>query len=501
MKKRLTQPLFLIASILLVQCSVFENEENNNNTSDTDIKDSNKARPNLLVIQTDEHNFRTLGCYRKVLSDEQAFIWGENSFVETPNIDYLAANGSMFTKYYAATPVCSPSRGTFISGMYPHQNGVTKNNLPLNDGIVTYSEVLADAGYKTGFIGKWHLEGTGKPQWQPSRKFGFDDNKYMFNRGHWKQLGDTENGPEVVSENSAGATEDSYTTDFLTNKAIAFMDKNKAENFSLYLSLPDPHGPDNVREPYNRMYSDMTFEVPRNFNDDLENAPSWAKPQDMPKLTHDQYFGMVKLIDDNVGKIIDFLREKDLLENTIIVFTSDHGDLRAEHGRHNKGNPLEASAKIPFIVTHLDRIRGQSIVKNAFNTTDFAPTILSYMEQEVPAKMIGRNFSSLLRNSVHQENFRDFTVLRSSGIGNKGRWVAAINSRYKLVLSREDEPWLIDMEIDPDELINFIAKKENKEVVIDLAKRLKKYAIKQSDPYLSGTKMAEDLDKLISSNK
>lgn len=462
-------------------------------------------QPNLLIIQTDEHNFRTLGCYRNHLSDEQAFMWGEGNIVETPNIDYLADNGVMFTKYYAASPVCSPSRGTLISGMYSHQTGVHKNDVPLNDGLVTYSEVLGKAGYKTGFIGKWHLDGTGKPQWEPKRKFGFDDNRYMFNRGHWKKYELTPEGPKIAATNANGepsynldgADELSFSTDWLTDRTIEFIESNKEQPFSVYLSLPDPHGPDAVRSPYNTMYTDMQFEKPRTFNLDPAKAPSWAAPQKNPKLTHDQYFGMIKCIDDNVGKIITYLRENNLLDNTIIVFTSDHGDLRAEHGKHNKGNPLEASAKIPFIFYYPSKIPAGTVVNNAFNTVDFSPTILKFLGQKVPNDMVGRDYSNLLRNPALQNQFEDISILRSSGQLTSANWIAAVTSRYKLILSKNDEPWLVDMEVDPDEKINCISKSENTDVVKFLAKKLSAYGKEQADPYLQGTKLANDLAELL----
>jgi len=467
--------------------------------------DSNELKPNLLIIQTDEHNFRTLGCYRQQLSHDQAFVWGDGNNVETPNIDFLAENGVLFTKFYAATPVCSPSRGSLVSGMYPQHTGVPKNDLPMNNDIVTYSEVLLKAGYSTGFIGKWHLDGTGKPQWEPERKFGFADNRYMYNRGHWKKMEDTNEGPKVAAldakgepvYNLDGADEKSFTTDFLTAKTIDFIDKNKNKPFSLYLSIPDPHGPDAVRLPYSEMYKHMQFEKPKSFNTNPDTVPSWAKPEKTPKLTHYQYFGMVKCIDDNVGKIITYLRENELLDKTIIVFTSDHGDLRAEHGKHNKGNPLEASAKIPFIVYYPAKIPGGTVVNNAFNTVDFAPTFLTFLNQKVPTQMQGRDFSNLLINPSSQSDYEDITFMRSTGLGDEGNWTAAVTSRYKLILSKTDQPWLVDMEKDPNELINFIYKPENKGRVKKLAQELSNYAKKQNDPFLTGTKMADDLSDLL----
>ncbi|MEO1999823.1 MAG: sulfatase-like hydrolase/transferase, partial [Planctomycetaceae bacterium] len=109
---------------------------------------------NLLILQTDEHHFKTLGCYGGRL-------------VETPNIDWIGKHGAICTSFYATTPVCSPSRAAFVSGLYPQKTPVVTNNIPLDDAIVTFAEILQKRGYATGFAGKWHLDGSGKPQWAP----------------------------------------------------------------------------------------------------------------------------------------------------------------------------------------------------------------------------------------------------------------------------------------------------------------------------------------------
>ena len=485
----------LLIILSLFRCSEKEIEQ----------KEDTTFKPNLLIIQTDEHNFRTLGCYREHLSHEQAFIWGDGNNVETPNIDYLAKNGMLFAKFYAATPVCSPSRGTLISGMYPQHTGVPKNDLPLNDNIVSYSEVLGNSGYKTGFIGKWHLDGTGKPQWDPERDFGFADNRYMYNRGHWKKIEDTLEGPKVASTNAKGnpgydlngADENSFATDYFTNKTIAFIEKNKEDPFSMYLSFPDPHGPDKVRLPYSEMYTSMDFKAPPTYDVKPEDVPGWGKPAKNASLNHAQYFGMIKCIDDNIGRIITSLRENQLLDKTIIIFTSDHGDLRAEHHKHNKGNPFEASSKIPFIVYYPAKIPSGSVVNNALNTVDFAPTLLTFMGRKVPSQMEGRNFSDLLINPQNQTSFEDITFMRSTGLPDAGSWVAAVTSRYKLILSKNDIPWLIDMETDPDELINYVKELAKAEIVKMLATKLSEYATKHSDPFLQGTKMGDDMKALL----
>ncbi|MDB4778028.1 sulfatase-like hydrolase/transferase, partial [bacterium] len=299
---------------------------------------------NVLVIMTDEHNFRTLGCYRETMEKRQAYMWGE-AVVETPNIDWLAKNGTLCTSFYATTPVCSPSRACLISGKYPQATPVVNNNIPLSDDVISFAEVLKKKGYQTGFAGKWHLDGTGKPQWAPKRKFGFEDNRYMFNRGHWKKLELTPDGPQVASRNGRrpsygveDADEETFTTDFLTNRALEFIETNKDSSFCYMLSFPDPHGPDTVRAPYDTMFADQGYERPQSADKPGDDLPSWGKKTN-GSFAQDQYYGMIRCIDDNVGRILEKLKSEGLMENTIIVFTADHGDLRGEHHRQNKGVP------------------------------------------------------------------------------------------------------------------------------------------------------------------
>lgn len=463
-------------------------------------------KPNLLIIHTDEHNFRTLGCYRELLSEEQAFVWGEGLNVETPNIDWLAHNGVLFTKCYASTPVCSPSRASFVTGMYPQHTGVTKNDISMYDEMITFAEILQSKGYHTGYLGKWHLDGEGKPQWEPERKFGFEDNRYMYNRGHWKKLEDTLGIPRVASidedgtpnYNLDGADEQSFTTDFLIDRTIRLISENKNDSFCFMVSIPDPHGPDRVRPPYDEMYTGLPFIDPGTYNKSEEGVPSWARKAKNAGIDQSQNFGMVKCIDDNVGKLIDYMRIEGLLQNTIIVFTSDHGDLRAEHHRHNKGVPLEASVKIPFIIYFPRKIMNGTVIENAISTVDFAPTILGLMRINHRVRMQGVDFSKLAMNPDRQERSKDITFVRSTGTGSDGNWIGAFTSRYKLIVSKNDDPWLLDLEIDPDELTNFILEPGYSSVVEELATDLKKYVNKFDDPFLLNTKMADDLNALLS---
>ena len=455
-------------------------------------------RPNLLIIHTDEHNFRTLGCYRELLSDEQAFMWGKDAVVTTPNVDWLAEHGAICTSFYATTPVCSPSRAAFVSGRYPQNTPVVTNNIPMDDRVVTFAEILRREGYATGYAGKWHLDGTGKPQWTPERRFGFEDNRYMFNRGHWKQLEDTTYGPRVKARSAAGAPnygvqgadEKSFTTDFLVDKTVAFINDHSDESFCFMVSLPDPHGPDTVRPPYNTMFEQQTYETPRTFDKPVENLPNWGKPSGGFNGMA-SYYGMVKCIDDNVGKILDTLRSSKLMDNTIIVFTADHGDLRGEHHRQNKGVPYEGSAKIPFVVFYPDKIKPGTVIDEALGCVDFLPTIVRLMGYETTGQEEGRDASALFADGKAPEDWTDVAFVRSTG--DEYGWLAAVTDRYKLIYSTSDDPWLFDMEKDPDELTNSFLDPAYRELVRELSRQLAEYGQRFKDPRITNIKIKADL--------
>ena len=457
---------------------------------------------NLLILQTDEHNFRTLGCYRKTLPPEQAHMWGR-AVVETPNIDWIAANGAICTSFYATSPVCSPSRAAFVSGRYPQNTPVVTNNIPLSDDIVTFAEILRRKGYATGYAGKWHLDGNGKPQWAPRRKFGFEDNRYMFNRGHWKQLEETEMGPRVAARNAQGkptysvkgADEKSFTTDYLADRAVDFVRKHKDRPFCYFVAWPDPHGPDTVRAPYDTMYKDQTYEKPRTFDKKAAALPTWGKPG-QGGYQQASYYGMVRCIDENVGKIVKSLRTAGILERTFIVFTSDHGDLRGEHHRHNKGVPYEASARIPFLLYGPGKVKPGAVIDEALTCVDFLPTVLALMGVEAAGREEGRDASALFAAGSAPDGWKDIAFMRAAGRSGEG-WIAALTDRYKLVFSPKDMPWLFDLEKDPDELINQFRRPEVRETIRQLSKLLRAYGVKYKDPYIASARVKADLDWAI----
>ncbi len=460
---------------------------------------------NLLIVQTDEHNFRTLGCYRDVMPAEQAFIWGKQAYVETPQIDSIARRGALCTSFYATSPVCTPSRAAFFSGRYPQNTGSPANDLPLNNDVITFAQVLRDRGYATGYAGKWHLNGTGKPQWQPSRSFGFDDNRFMFNRGHWKKFQIVDGQPQVAARDARdqptygldGADATSFSTDWLTTRAIEFIETHRDQPFCYHLSLPDPHGPNTVRPPYDEMYRNLPIRPPLTYGNTDLPRPRWMGETRgnvrFNAALMAQYFGMVRCIDDNVGRLLAKLDQLQLSQRTAVVFTADHGDLCFEHGRLNKGNPYEGSARIPMLIYVPGRTPAGTVVHQALGTVDFAPTILSLLDVNAPPAMQGRDASSLLTGS-HSGDWQDVTFLRNAG--SKPQWVAAVSDRYKLVVSISDEPWLFDLQEDPDELINHHGQAALQTVEQQLAQQLLAYGKANQDPHVAEPKISSQLKEL-----
>jgi arylsulfatase A-like enzyme len=462
-------------------------------SADATFQAPGTPQPNLLIIHTDQQNFRTLGCYRALLPQEQAFIWGDGVAVETPHLDSIAKNGALCDRFYASSPVCTPSRAAFVSGRFPQNTGAPVNDVPMRDDIVTFAEVLRRNGYATGYAGKWHLDGGAKPGWTPKRKFGFEDNTYMFNRGHWKQLEDTAQGPVVKGGNDykiRGADAKSFTTDFLTAKTVAFIEAHKQQPFCFMVSIPDPHTPRSVRAPYDTQFAQMKFQLPRSAQERGIGLPACAAVLTMPHMeSMGHYFGMVKCIDDNVGKMLGALRAAGVAERTIVVFTSDHGDMCGEHGRVFKGIPLEGSARIAFLISYPGVIKPGTVIHEALANVDFKPTILPLMGFAADPRDEGRDASALFRSGQAPTGWQNVAFSRNSG----GNWLMAVTSRHKFIVSNDSDPCLFDLDADPFEMRNLFPEPAARETVRGLARSLAEYCRRSQEVHAEQPGIKADL--------
>jgi len=501
------------------------------NSSEVVAEEPTNKKPNLLYIITDEHNFRTIGAYREQLSKDQGYMWGKVA-VETPNLDYLAHNGALLTSMYATSPSCTPSRASMFTGNYPQTVKMPKNGHVLSHDIPILADVLVKNGYETGYTGKLHLIGHPKPMWAPEYSYGFQHKKFMFNGGHWKNFGFNDDGtPKIAVLNRKGAPttklgnadEKSFATDWLTDRALDFFDakKKSGKPFFEVVSFPDPHTANVVRAPYDTMYKLEDIELPKTFTLEFDaDEPKWSNPElDFASIKHkkidgnkrfkegytpekirkkmkkdiSQYFGMVKCIDDNIGKMIERLKKNGQLDSTIIIFSSDHGDLLGEYGRDNKGVPQEGSALIPFIVYYPKAIKPNTIINKAANNTDLMDTVLSLMKVKDfdPNTTDGRDISPWLTGNK-ANTLEDTTFVRY------GTWAGVFTDRYKLIYDKSGKkPWFIDLEKDPTELINFFDDKSYKNIVAKLAKKLKEYGKKHNDDIVLFPKILNKINQSI----
>ncbi|WP_135547574.1 sulfatase-like hydrolase/transferase [Paenibacillus cymbidii] len=434
-------------------------------------------KPNLLLVMVDQLSGWALSRYG-------------STCVDTPHIDAIGREGATFRQFFTNSALCTPSRGCFMTGRYPHAHGAYANGLRLGDDEVTLAHLLARAGYDTGYIGKWHLAGEPRPGWmEPEQAMGFADTRFMFNRGHWKSLLEDESGQVKVSGEIGD--ERTYTTDWLTAKAIDYVRQPRERPFFLMLSIPDPHDPYTVREPYASMYDPAAMEVPPTFaagdrpaavdsggKSDIRGVWSERRLQE----TKAAYCGEVKCIDDNVGKLMQALREAGLLDGTIVVFTSDHGEYMGEHGLMHKNNVYETAYRVPLLVRWPAAIRPGTEVERLVAAVDVMPTLAGLIGVAPCGREQGKDASPLLRGELTEwidEVFLHQDSQRKFGVFTPG---------FELVYADRSGGVLFDRLADPKQLFNRIDRPSYREHVVRLTGALVRHGERAGCPELNWLK-------------
>ena len=343
-----------------------------------------KKTPNIIFILTDDQGYNDLSCY------------GAKD-IYSPNIDSLAANGAIFSSYYATNPVCSASRASIMTGCYADRIGVfnaymPENKFGLNPNETTIAEMLKKQNYKTGIFGKWHLGDA--PEFLP-RKQGFDEfYGILYSNDMWPyhpQQGPVFNFSDIFlyeNETKLKVLKDqTFLTQALTERSIAFIEKNKKNHLFLFLSHPQPHVPLFVSEKF--------------------------KGTSNRKL----YGDVIQEIDNSVGQIIKALKERDLEENTIIIFTSDNGPWLS-YGTHSgsagiykegKGTSWEGGHRVPGIVYYPNEIKKNTKIEAPAMGIDWLPTIADFTKSALPDKKIdGLSLVPLLKGETEKSPHQNF---------------------------------------------------------------------------------------------
>jgi len=321
-------------------------------------------RPNVIVVFADQLRARSVG-----------FAGDPN--VKTPHMDRLAESGMVFDNAISNCPVCTPARGMMLTGRFPLSNRTVVNDLGMPADEVGVAELFGRAGYRTGYVGKWHLDGIPRGKFTPPgpRRHGFDT--------FWAAYECTHDyfHPKYYLDTDELVERDGYEPEVQTGLAIDFIQRHGSEPFCLFVSWGPPHAPyELVPERYRRMYDADTIELPANFRDGDRRALA-------------DYYAAVTALDENLGRIMHAIDSAGIAERTILVFTSDHGDMLWSQGRLKKQQPWEESIAVPLVMSSPGRIAEGSRRDDLFGLVDLAPTLLSLAGLDVPDYMEGVDLS------------------------------------------------------------------------------------------------------------
>jgi arylsulfatase A-like enzyme len=343
------------------------------------------VRPNLLVIVSDDLRFDALGVVQREQGPQARFPW-----LATPNLDRLASEGVRFRNAFVVSALCSPSRASFLTGLYGHAVGVTDNQTALDPATPTYATLLRSAGYATGYAGKWHM---GRQLERP----GFDWS------ASYEQHGQYFDGSFLV--NGSPRPSRGWVDDVTTDYAIGFLREHRSGPFLLVVGYKSPHGP---RRP--ESVPERARDRHRGVETKLVSPPSgdspvpWAipGPRRHPPGTGPGahvYLDLVAAMDDAIGRLLGELDALGLAERTIVVFAGDNGVMLGEHAIGSKRVAYEASIRIPLVVRWPAAgaaLRGRQVDEMVLNV-DLAPTLLELAGVAAPKGLHGRSLAPLLR--------------------------------------------------------------------------------------------------------
>jgi len=458
-----------------------------------------KERPNILYIMSDDHAYNALSCYGSKINS-------------TPNLDRIAKEGIRFDNCFVTNSICGPCRAVVLTGKHSHLNGFIRNGNTFNGAQQTFPKLLRKAGYQTAVVGKWHLK---------SRPTGFDYWHVLIGQGPYY------NPPMRTPDGQVKHT--GYTTDIITDEALKWLKEKRDPKrpFMLMYQHKAPHRNWQPGPKHLNLYDDVTIPEPATLFDDYSGRCSAAKQQSMTiarhmnpndlkltpnrALTEEQaalwnkaygpknkafqeanlegkdlvrwkyqryikdYLRCIASVDDNVGRVLDYLDESGLAKNTIVVYTSDQSFYLGEHGWYDKRWMYEESHRTPLIVRWPERIKPGGTCDKLVMNLDFAETFLDAAGVKVPGDMQGRSFKALLlgeqapdwRTSVYYHYYEfpgAHSVRRHYGIRTE---------RYKLIYFYNLDEWeLFDLKKDPQEMKSVYADPAYADVVKDLKKQL-----------------------------
>jgi len=432
-------------------------------------------KPNILIIITDQQS-----------SESMSYNLG-GKYLNTPNMDYLARNGITFTNAYCANPLSIPSRSSMFTGMYPHDVGIQSNENKILDPVQfpNLGTIFANAGYETGYTGKWHMPYDNKKP----ETHGFQYMKAIKNNGN-----DTLVPPAAIDFLKA-----EHNKPFLF--IASFVNPHNICQWARGEALPDggignPPGVDacpplrtnhmpsenetDIMQLMRKSYQATRMFPVSGFNDDKWRQYTWA------------YYRMIEKVDGEIGKILTALRESGLDKNTIVVFLADHGDSQGAHRWNQKTVFFEESVKVPFIISHKGIKPGKSasLVQTGI---DLIPTLCDLAGIPIPEKSRGKSMKQVVTTGSPGV-FREYVVVSAHLVQGdtidgykpepEGRMLRNERFKYWIYNEGEQRETLYDLQNDPGEMVNLAGNTEYKSDLENCRRELSEWAEKNNDPYL-----------------
>jgi len=383
-----------------------------------------KDKPNIVFVFADQMRACAMGC----MGNEQ---------VITPNLDKLAASGLLVTNAISCQPVCTPFRGHLMTGRYGHATGLIHNDIKLPDSETTIAEVLKDRGYQRGYIGKWHLNGDRRDPIAPENRQGWDYwavrncSHRHFSPVYW------------LNNDKKPTTPKGWEPEVQTDLAIDYIKSHKDNPFCLFLSFGPPHNPYKAPQRYLAKYADRKLTK-------RPNAPG----DNTRSLLN--YYAMVTSLDDCIGRIVKAIDAAGIAEDTVLCFSSDHGDMLGSQGHVLKQRPWEESINIPFILRYPRKIKCAQKRDWLVASVDIMPTLLGLAGATIPKQVHGMDLSAKFCGT--SKTGRDaaflFNVHRGGGPGCD--WRGIRTKKWVYAYHKFGDWVLYDLENDPYQLKNLV---------------------------------------------
>ncbi len=452
-----------------------------------------EASPNFIVFITDTQGANVVGCYG-------------HPELRTPHIDRLAADGTRFEHAYTTSPVCTPARAGLFTGVYPHNSGPWANSIPLYENTLTMADYLGNAGYRCAYSGKWHLSGhdyfdTGicPRGWDP--EYWYDGKNYLDDlspdeKALWRGAADSID--QIPDER---ITEEFTWAHRISDRGIRFLNRKEEKPFCLVLSYDEPHHPWACPKRFIEPFMDYNYPLGPAGKDTLEGKPDiqrmWReKIKDIPARVHPLrdgnfylplYFACNSFVDYEIGRVVAEL-DRLALDNTWIIFTSDHGDLMGEHGLLSKGACMyDGAARIPLIIRPPKGQRTPHVIQSPVSHADLLPTMLSLAKEKVPDILYGENISSLIAGKEQTDRaafieFNRFEIGHDS-CGGFQPIRCIVQDKHKLAINLMSTDELYDLGNDPHELTNLIDVPAKAPIRNRLHRELLDWMNKNRDPF------------------